>query len=478
MRDSGLDRGTRSSSPPSCRRRRRPGGRVLDASLRALGLDHVDLWLVHWPPAPSDSVALGRRSCAARDAGRARAIGVSNYSSAQLDELIDATSARRRPSTRSRGARPATSRSCWPRTASAASCSRATARCTAPTCATRRWLAIAERHGVTPAAGGAALAPATRHRGHPEVGQPRTHQVQPGPVELRPHRRRARGDRRPELNASSRPPVERVTAGDPRRIEPGRRGEFGPTVGADLHPPAGRRRRGSADGGSRTAARRWRAMSGRRRPNAARDGRRTTAVADRSPGKAQPPSRSTRARRRAPVMSRRSRPRSRGWPTPPSTAGRIRASQRDATGGLGRDPVAAVERPRAEAAGQGIERDRDDHLRTVTTVAGKSCRGQRQPADLDQRVGATLPRRAVVGHLPAPRAPSRAEPARAAATAWSSRAAPRAGAARRLDAASHASPRPGPDARAAQGVERRPDHRGRLGVEATGEPDGTRDRRG
>lgn len=62
---------------------------TIEASLRALGVDAVDLWLIHWPP--RRSVAVWREFVAARDAGLARAIGVSNYSIAEIDELIAAT---------------------------------------------------------------------------------------------------------------------------------------------------------------------------------------------------------------------------------------------------------------------------------------------------------------------------------------------------------------------------------------------------
>jgi len=62
----------------------------LDASLEALGTDAVDLWLIHWPV---DGVRtdLWPRLVAAREAGRARAIGVSNYSPDQIDELARAS---------------------------------------------------------------------------------------------------------------------------------------------------------------------------------------------------------------------------------------------------------------------------------------------------------------------------------------------------------------------------------------------------
>ena len=62
----------------------------LDASLAALGVDAVDLWLVHWPEG-GVRLDLWRALVAARDAGRTRAIGVSNYSVAQLDEVTGAS---------------------------------------------------------------------------------------------------------------------------------------------------------------------------------------------------------------------------------------------------------------------------------------------------------------------------------------------------------------------------------------------------
>jgi 2,5-diketo-D-gluconate reductase A len=64
---------------------------TLDASLRALGVDAVDLWLIHWPPSRGKSVAVWREFLAAREEGRARAVGVSNYGLDEIDELADAT---------------------------------------------------------------------------------------------------------------------------------------------------------------------------------------------------------------------------------------------------------------------------------------------------------------------------------------------------------------------------------------------------
>jgi 2,5-diketo-D-gluconate reductase A len=67
---------------------------TLSDSLTALGTDHVDLWLVHWPPRGRTSVPLWREFLALRDEGLCRSVGVSNYSIAQIDELIVATGER------------------------------------------------------------------------------------------------------------------------------------------------------------------------------------------------------------------------------------------------------------------------------------------------------------------------------------------------------------------------------------------------
>jgi 2,5-diketo-D-gluconate reductase A len=64
---------------------------TIAASLRALGMDFVDLWLVHWPPRAAARVATWKALLAIRDEGLARAVGVSNYRTAQLDELVAAT---------------------------------------------------------------------------------------------------------------------------------------------------------------------------------------------------------------------------------------------------------------------------------------------------------------------------------------------------------------------------------------------------
>ena len=63
---------------------------TLRASLQALGLGHVDLWLIHWPPGGA-GVPVWRAFLDLQEQGLARAVGVSNYSPGQVDELIAAT---------------------------------------------------------------------------------------------------------------------------------------------------------------------------------------------------------------------------------------------------------------------------------------------------------------------------------------------------------------------------------------------------
>ena len=65
--------------------------RTLAESLHALGTGYVDLWLVHWPPGSRAAPETWQRLIAARDAGLTREIGVSNYSIAQIGELVRAT---------------------------------------------------------------------------------------------------------------------------------------------------------------------------------------------------------------------------------------------------------------------------------------------------------------------------------------------------------------------------------------------------
>jgi diketogulonate reductase-like aldo/keto reductase len=63
--------------------------RAYDASLQRLGLDYVDLYLIHWPvPAEGKFVEAWRALESLYDDKRVRAIGVSNFASAHLTQLL------------------------------------------------------------------------------------------------------------------------------------------------------------------------------------------------------------------------------------------------------------------------------------------------------------------------------------------------------------------------------------------------------
>jgi diketogulonate reductase-like aldo/keto reductase len=62
-----------------------------DRSLRALGLDYVDLYLVHWPRGDR-RLETWKAMERLLDEGKARAIGVSNYLPRHLDETIASSS--------------------------------------------------------------------------------------------------------------------------------------------------------------------------------------------------------------------------------------------------------------------------------------------------------------------------------------------------------------------------------------------------
>src|SRR5262249_35606108 len=67
--------------------------RAFEASLRRLGLDYLDLYLLHWPvPANFDATVASYRAAEKLLAdGRVRAIGVSNFNPEHLENLIDDT---------------------------------------------------------------------------------------------------------------------------------------------------------------------------------------------------------------------------------------------------------------------------------------------------------------------------------------------------------------------------------------------------
>ncbi len=66
--------------------------RAMDASLKRLGTDYVDLYLIHWPSAYRGKfIDTWKALIRLRDEGKARSIGVSNFEGDYLEEIIKAT---------------------------------------------------------------------------------------------------------------------------------------------------------------------------------------------------------------------------------------------------------------------------------------------------------------------------------------------------------------------------------------------------
>lgn len=65
---------------------------AFEASVQKLGVEYLDLFLIHWPnPAQNKYVEAWRGLIALREAGLVRAIGVSNFKPTHLQRLIDET---------------------------------------------------------------------------------------------------------------------------------------------------------------------------------------------------------------------------------------------------------------------------------------------------------------------------------------------------------------------------------------------------
>ncbi len=63
--------------------------RAFDSSLKKLGLDHVDLYLVHWPARDMNLPAMFDSLLRLREEGRTRAIGVANFNIALLKTVVE-----------------------------------------------------------------------------------------------------------------------------------------------------------------------------------------------------------------------------------------------------------------------------------------------------------------------------------------------------------------------------------------------------
>ncbi len=65
---------------------------AFDASMKRLGLEYLDLYLIHWPcPELNTYVDTFKAFASLHDQGRIRSIGVSNFAPEHLNVLIDAT---------------------------------------------------------------------------------------------------------------------------------------------------------------------------------------------------------------------------------------------------------------------------------------------------------------------------------------------------------------------------------------------------
>src|SRR5947208_11287022 len=63
--------------------------RAFDASLKKLRLDHVELYLVHWPSTSADWGAVFETLVRLKQEGRTRAIGVANFTTALHKTVVE-----------------------------------------------------------------------------------------------------------------------------------------------------------------------------------------------------------------------------------------------------------------------------------------------------------------------------------------------------------------------------------------------------
>jgi len=66
--------------------------KAFDETMRSLGLDQLDLFLIHWPvPSRGNYVEAWKTLIELRDAGRVKSIGVSNFNQDHLERIIGET---------------------------------------------------------------------------------------------------------------------------------------------------------------------------------------------------------------------------------------------------------------------------------------------------------------------------------------------------------------------------------------------------
>src|ERR1700688_2666654 len=63
--------------------------RAFDTSLRKLGLDHVDLYMIHWPSRDMDMAAMLEALMSLRERGLTRAIGVCNFNLPMIRRAVE-----------------------------------------------------------------------------------------------------------------------------------------------------------------------------------------------------------------------------------------------------------------------------------------------------------------------------------------------------------------------------------------------------
>lgn len=94
IRDSGIDRDELIITSKLGGRFQQPGQArtAIEESIYRLGLDHLDLYLIHWPlPQRGFAVDAWQQLIQAKEDGLVRHIGVSNFLPEHIDELIAAT---------------------------------------------------------------------------------------------------------------------------------------------------------------------------------------------------------------------------------------------------------------------------------------------------------------------------------------------------------------------------------------------------